>query len=109
MEHKKKTNWFFRILFCLIFMYAALLIAFHSGYYENKMNNKMTLTKEAMEQFEKDVANGVSVDIKDYLKTDKEDYSNTVTRVGNKLASGINEVMTKGLTGLFDVLKGLFW
>ena len=40
---------------------------------------------------------------------DSVDYSNGVTRFGNKISNGISNVMTKGLSGLFDALKGLFW
>ncbi len=109
MEKKKKANWFLRILFCFAIMYVAILIAFESGYYENKMSNKATLTKEAMEQFEADVANGEVVDIKEYLNHEKEDYSNSVTKIGNKLSNGLSDVMTKGISGVFNVLKGLFW
>lgn len=109
MKKSKKSKYFFRILFCFFLVYVALLIAYESGYYETRMGNKAVLTKEAMEQFEVDVENGEVVDIKDYLKSDSVDYSNGVTKFGNKITNGISEVMTKGLTGLFDALKGLFW
>ena len=109
MKKSKKSKYFFRILFCFFLVYVALLIAYESGYYETRMSNKAVLTKEAMEQFEADVENGEVVDIKDYLKSDSVDYSNGVTKFGNKITNGISEVMTKGLRGLFDALKGLFW
>ncbi len=109
MKKNKKARFFFRILSLLFFIYVALLIAYQSGYYETKAGNRATLTKEAMEQFENDVANGQMVDVKDYLKEEKVDYSNGVTRFGNKISNGLSDVMTKGLSGLFDALKGLFW
>ena len=109
MKKNKKSKYFYRILFCFFLVFVALLIAYESGYYETRMGNKAVLTKEAMEKFEEDVANGEVVDIKDYLEDDSVDYSTGVTKIGNKITSGISEVMTKGLTGLFDALKGLFW
>ena len=109
MKKNKKSKYFFRILFCFFLVFVALLIAYESGYYETRMGNKAVLTKEAMEKFEEDVANGEVVDIKDYLEDDSVDYSTGVTKIGNKITNGISEVMTKGLTGLFDALKGLFW
>ncbi len=109
MKKSKKSKYFFSILFCFFFMFVSLLIAYESGYYETKMSNRAILTKEAMEQFESDVENGEVVDIKDYLKDDTIDYSNSITKMGNKIASGISEVMTKGVSGLLDALKGLFW
>ena len=84
MNKKKKNNYFFKILSVLFFIYLALLIAYESGYYETKASNRATLTKEAMEKFEEDVKNGEMVDIKDYLQEEKIDYSNKVTKMGNK-------------------------
>lgn len=106
---KSKSRYFFRILFLFFLGYVALLIAYESGYYETKAGNKATLTKEAMEKFEQDVASGEMVDVKSYIVEERKDYSNGVTKIGNKLSNGISEVATKGLTGLFDALKGLFW
>ena len=64
MKKNIKSKYFFRILFCFFLVFVALLIAYESGYYETRMGNKAVLTKEAMEKFESDVANGEVVDIK---------------------------------------------
>lgn len=109
MKKSKKTKYFFRTLYILLFIYIALIIAYESGYYETKSHNRAVLTKEAMERFESDLEQGQIVDVKDYLKEDKVDYSNSVTKVGNKISSGISDFMTKGLSGIFGVLKGWFW
>jgi len=109
MKKNRKTKYFFRTLYILFFIFVALVIAYESGYYETKAHNRAVLTKSAMEQFEHDLEQGELVDIKDYLKEEKVDYSNGVTKLGNKISKGISDVMTKGLTGLFDALKGLFW
>lgn len=109
MKKSKKTKYFFRTLYVLLFIYIALIIAYESGYYETKSHNRAVLTKEAMERFESDLEQGQIVDVKDYLKDEKPDYSNSVTKVGNKISSGISDFMTKGLSGIFDVLKGWFW
>ena len=106
---KKKSNPFIKILSLLFIIYVALLIAFESGYYDTKVSNKAILTKEAMERFEADVAKGEMVDVKDYLKKEKIDYSNTITKIGNKASKCVEDIMTKGLTNLFDALKHLFW
>jgi len=109
MKVTKKGKYLLRILSLFFLVFVALLIAYESGYYETKASNRATLTKEAMEQFESDLANGELVDVKDYLKEENVDYSNGVTKIGNKLSQGISDVMTKGLSGIFDALKGLFW
>ena len=90
-------------------VFVALLIAYESGYYETRMSNRAVLTKEAMDKFEEDVKNGEVVDVNDYLKSESVDYSNGITKIGNKISNGISEVMTNGLSGLFNALKGLFW
>ena len=64
---KSKSRYFFRVLFVFFLVYVALLIAYESGYYETKVGNRATLTKEAMEQFEADLENGEMVDVKNYL------------------------------------------
>ena len=109
MKKSKKSKYFFRILFAFFLVFTALLIAYESGYYETQMSNKAVLTKEAMERFENDVNEGKVVDVNDYLESSDVDYSNWVTKLGNKLSTGLSDIMTKGLSGLFDCLKGLFW
>lgn len=109
MKKSRKAKIFFRILFCFFLVYVALIIAYESGYYETKSSEKAVLTKEAMERFEQDLSNGQLVDVKDYLVEDRKDYSNKVTKVGNKISQGISDFMTKGLSGVFEALKGLFW
>ena len=106
---KKKTNIFFKLLSCLFLTYIALLIAFESGYYQTKVGNKAILTKDAMQKFETDVENGEIVDIKDYLKEEKIDYSNTITKIGNKASKTVENIMTKGISNIINALKGLFW
>ena len=109
LKKSKKSKYFFRILFVFLVVFLALIIAYESGYYETSASNKATLTKEAMERFEEDVLKGEVVDVKDYLDDEEVDYSNGVTKFGNKISQGISDVMANGLKGLFDALKGLFW
>lgn len=93
----------------LFLVFEALIIAYESGYYESKAGSRARLTKEAMERFESDIESGVAVDVNDYLEEEYVDYSNGVTKIGNKISNGISEVMTKGISGVFDTLKGLVW
>lgn len=109
MKKSRKARIFFRILFCFFLVYVALIIAYESGYYETKSSERAILTKEAMERFEQDLSKGQLVDVKDYLVEDRKDYSNKVTKVGNKISQGISDFMTKGLSRVFEALKGLFW
>ncbi len=109
METKKKKNFLFKILAILFLIFVALILAYESGYYETKNKNRAILTKEAMAKFEEDLSKGEVVDLKDYLEDEKIDYSNKVTKIGNKITNNISKFITKGLSGLFKSLKGLFW
>ena len=109
MKINKKAKYFFNILAMLFLVFIALIIAYESGYYETKASNRAILTREAMESFEKDLRDGRIVDVKNYLTKERIDYSNNVTKVGNRLADGVSDFMTKGIAGIFEVLKGLFW
>ena len=106
---KKKINLFFKILAILFLIYVAITIAYESGYYVTKSQNRAILTKEAMQRFENDLASGTIVDVKDYLVDEHPNYSNKITQIGNKVSIEISDIMTKGISGLFDVLKDLFW
>lgn len=109
MKKNNKSKYFFRLLFVFFLIFVSLLIAYESGYYESKLSNKAVLTKEAMEKFEEDVKNGEVIDIKKYLKDENVDYSNGITKIGNKISNGLSDIFTNGLDGLFNALKGLFW
>ena len=106
---KKKPNLFFKILAILFLIYVAITIAYESGYYETKSQNRAILTKEAMERFENDVKNGAIVDMKDYIVEERPDYSNQITKMGNKVSESISDIMTSGISSIFNVLKNLFW
>ena len=91
MKKNKKTKYFFRTLYILLFIYIALIIAYESGYYETKSHNRAVLTKEAMERFESDLAQGQVIDVKDYLKEEKR-YSARTSRplnIGQSLPDNI--------------------
>ena len=109
MKKKSKAKPFFKILTILFIIFIALIITYESGYYESKVGARARLTNEAIKKFESDIQNGVAVDLNDYLEEEYVDYSNSVTKIGNKVTSGITKVITKGLGGVFDVLKNLVW
>ena len=106
---KAKNNLFFKILAVLFLIYVAITIAYESGYYETKSQNRAVLTKEAIEKFEKDLEKGEVIDMKDYLVEERPDYSNQVTKIGNKISISISDALTKGISDLFGMLKNLFW
>lgn len=106
---KKKPNPFFRILSFSFFVFLSLYIALESGYYETHVEERGVVTKENMERFEKDVQNGVDIDVNDYVNAEVKDYSNTFSDTGVYLANGVESFMSGGMVKVLDVLKSLFF
>lgn len=109
MEQKKKVNKKFKFIFyTLIIIFGCLYFAGKTGYYETKLSNKTTLTKEAILEFEKDVADGKAVDIKDYLKNNNSDYKNKYSNLGLTISQTIDTVLNDGVGYLVKILEALF-
>ena len=64
-----------RIFYLLIILFFTLYFANKTGYYESRLQSKTNLTKEAIERFEKDVAEGKEVDINNYIDTSAVSYT----------------------------------
>lgn len=104
---KKKPNWFLRILSILFFIYVTFYVADITGYYEKTVRKQAIMTEEARAQFEKDLANNKSVDIKDYLPKEI-DYSNFFTKSANETEMALCSFFENDLKGVWDVLRALF-
>lgn len=106
---KKKSNLFLKILFIAFIAFLGLYIASVSGYYETKVGKKVALTDAAIKQFEEDVLNGETVDIKTYLEENNNDYSNKFTEAGDKITESVQTILTDGVGGIWDAIKVLFF
>ena len=81
--------------------YAVLLIAQKEGYYKSKNEKVKTLTESQIREFEKDVHEGKSIDVRKYIMYDNKDYS-------NNLSSNIYNISLK-LESFFDTsIKFIF-
>lgn len=68
------------IIFLALFtFYSLLLIAQKEGYYKSRNEKAKILTQEQIEEFEKDVSLGKSVDIRKYVLYEDKDYSNNLS------------------------------
>ena len=63
------------------------------------------MTTEAIEKFEKDVSEGKDVRREDYLVSTDKDYSSSLTRGTNKVSMKVNNMLKKGIEGVFKVLS----
>lgn len=107
METKKHPNYFKIIIIFFFIMFIALYFTQITDLYQYNQYNKMTITKEAMERFEKDVESGKDITISDYLDTVK-DYSNGVSNLGYKTSNFLSEFMSEGIRKTFKVIASLF-
>lgn len=92
-------------LVCFAFMVSYII--FETGYYEYKLQNRTVLTKEQMEQFEKDVEEGKDVTLNDYLVETEVDYSTRLTDATVKISSKVNLYFKKGVELVFKQVNKL--
>ena len=83
MKHKKIFKF---IIYSILILFLFSYIIEESGYYEYNLNNKKNLTEQEIKQFETDVKEGKEIDLKEYLKDNKIDYSNNLTRETSNLS-----------------------
>ena len=105
----KKKNYFLRIVFALFIFFLVVYIISNSGYYEAKTSRNVIITNEAMKEFEKSIINGDEIDLDEYIKTEKKDYSNKFTKAGDKFTDSVLYFINNGISGIWDALKVLFF
>ena len=97
--NKKKISKIFIFLVCFSFIVSYII--YETGYYEYKLQNRTVLTKEKMEQFEKDVQEGKNVTLNDYLVETQIDYSNRLTDTTVKISNKVTLYFKKGVELVF--------
>lgn len=102
MDKKKFVKTVFIVLF-LVFVISYVIEK--TGYYEYNLQNKTIMTNEAMAQFEKDLAEGKDVSKEDYVVSTEKDYTSNLTRTTNKVSIKVNQVLKKGIEGVFKLVS----
>ena len=105
-DKKKKNNLFLKIIGILFLIYFSLYIMNELGYYNIATKNKV-LTEEKLKEFERDIKNGKSIDIKNYID-DNTDYKNFYSNMGYSISKGVDNILNKGLKSVGELLKKLF-
>ncbi len=108
MESKKKNNRFKYIFYFLLILFLTIYISAKTGYYETNIKKNTILTNEAILNFEKDVAEGKAVDIKDYIKAEIPDYRNIYSKTGDNISKALDSVLNEGVGKVTRFLKALF-
>lgn len=107
MDKKKKPNWFKITLIVLFVAYVSLYFLTVTGYYDGNIRRKVEFTESQIEAFEKDIAAGEKVDIKDYLESQNKDYTNNVSTFGYKVSTNIDKLFSEGIEKILDILSKL--
>lgn len=105
---QKKRNPFLELMFVLFVIYISLFIAGESGYYENKVNEQITLTEENIKQFEEDVKNNKEIDIQNYVEKEQIDYSCGFSDLGDNVSTFFEKLLTEEFGKVGKVLKKMF-
>ena len=100
MDKRKILKKIFRTFIIICFTtFMALFMSQNTGYIEYQNRKQVELTNKQIEKFEKDIAAGKNIDLKDYLKTNNYNYQNKLSKIGLKISNitgkGINKVVQK--------------
>ena len=94
------------IIVTLIIFVSAYIIS-ESGYYEYTMQQRTIITNEKIKEFEEDVRNNESIDLKEYLDKEQNDYSNKITTLVYNISDNSNKLARKAIKYLFKKLGSL--
>ncbi len=106
--NKKKKNVFPKIIGLLFIVFMAMFIASSSGYYESKIREEVVVTEDGIKEFEEAIKSGKEVDLTNFLKNEREDYSSKMSNLGDNLTTGIETVVSSGMDIFTDIIKSLF-
>lgn len=108
METKKKPNYIKITIIGLFILYIILYILKSTGYYEGSIRKKTSLTEVEIKRFEKDIEDGVEVDLKDYLKDQNKNYTNNTSKFGYNVSTKTEYILNEGLKKIVKILSRLF-
>lgn len=92
------------IFICFIIFFLVILFANSNGYYQSKTTKARALTEEQIKIFEKDIQEGKSIDINDYITNEEKDYSNTLTNNIYKVSLKLEKAIDKTVKYIFKEL-----
>ena len=103
-KNSKRLNFFIKVMLILFIMFLCLYSVSTNGYLRKINQNKTLYTEEMIKKFEQDVKDGNYIDIDEYLKDETIDYSNNISKLGEKVSLGIS----KGAVKIMELLNSLF-
>lgn len=105
MNKKEKA---FRTIFTSLFIiFIGLSLTNKAGFKEYELHKNVELTNEQIKKFENDVKNNKNVDINDYIRNTKEDYSNDFSKASLNFSNVTSKYIKKGINKIFDTISKL--
>ncbi len=108
-ENTSNDNKLVKVLLIIFVLFLVMYISKETGIYEYKTYNKTKITKENIEQFEKDLSEGKNVTLNDYIVNDYKDYSNIVSRCGSSLSKLVEKLLNSGIKKTLKIISALFY
>lgn len=94
------------LVIILIVSFLGLYFAYSNGYYERSLNNKVLLTNEKIEQFEKDLKNNKNISLNDYIKEEKS-YATKTSNMSLKISTKLENILTGGIKFIFKKIGNM--
>ena len=108
MDKRKFLKKTFKTFISVCFItFMALFLSQNTGYMEYQNRKQVELTAKQIKEFEKDVADGKNIDLKDYLKTNDYNYQNKLSKIGLKISNITGDCVKKVVKKSFKILSKL--
>jgi ABC-type dipeptide/oligopeptide/nickel transport system permease component len=98
MNRKTLSKIFRFTLTSLLFAFLAIYFSQKTGYVEYASRKQSQLTEKQIKQFEKDVAEGKEIDLKQYINQNYDNYQNKLSNINLK----VSEITEKSISTIIQ-------
>ena len=86
----------------ILTFYGMLIFAQKEGYYKSKNEKVKTLTTEQIKEFEQDIQNGKSIDVRKYVLYDNRNYSNNISSNIYNISLKLESILDTSIKFIFN-------
>ncbi len=90
------------LFLALVIFYTILLIAQKEGYYQNRNEKAKILTEKQIKEYEQDIENGKSIDIRKYILYEDRDYSNNISHNIYNISLKLESIFDTSIKFIFN-------
>ena len=88
----------------VITLFLSLIIMNYTGFLEYQNRKQVRITEESIDKFEKDIKDGRDIDIKNYIKKEKNN-SNRISIITYKISKGLGNIVNKMVVMVFKSIE----